>query len=482
MYECVAATTGAFVASKWKKSSFKAETEKNLSELGSKLNNEFIFSSSHASDGSINYDYHVQVGDTLILTNTGNNNINAFTYGNNVVIEEIKRDIPPSGRVVFTASKESKILRISYFNDGGSFSIVKKDSLADRINELEDKAGMYEDSEPVFIENQYIQSNYNVGDKFDFSNIVNYNGYNYSVVSLKKGDIIILTTTENTTGTRGLCVIDNNGVVQFLTEGRGLGLDEYKYKAAFDCTAAINSKSGYRVRIYRSVKNLIEDNDYSIINAPYNVSEYIKTESAINEFLDHRKYTGHSGFVSGYAYLEKGEKLILTTSGNGPSSCSYCICTRKGYVIDKSQKAVTDRIITANEDCIVIYNSNKSFFNFKLFVKNGNLDKYSRSNINDVNNFLGFQEAVINELLTNYIGIVPNFNLPHTKDMGFITTDVDNTVNSIDINNDTEVMRGKSPVFYFNGKKRGCMVLFDDNREPFIFDAEGNKKYLSFKE
>ena len=39
LYECVEATTGAFDASKWKKSSFKAETEKKLSELGSEVSN-----------------------------------------------------------------------------------------------------------------------------------------------------------------------------------------------------------------------------------------------------------------------------------------------------------------------------------------------------------------------------------------------------------------------------------------------------------
>lgn len=37
LYECVEATTGAFNASKWKKSSFKAETEKKLAELGSEI-------------------------------------------------------------------------------------------------------------------------------------------------------------------------------------------------------------------------------------------------------------------------------------------------------------------------------------------------------------------------------------------------------------------------------------------------------------
>ena len=37
LYECVEATTGAFDASKWKKSSFKAETEKKLSELSEEI-------------------------------------------------------------------------------------------------------------------------------------------------------------------------------------------------------------------------------------------------------------------------------------------------------------------------------------------------------------------------------------------------------------------------------------------------------------
>lgn len=39
LYECVEATTGAFDASKWKKSSFKAETEKKLSEASKAIDN-----------------------------------------------------------------------------------------------------------------------------------------------------------------------------------------------------------------------------------------------------------------------------------------------------------------------------------------------------------------------------------------------------------------------------------------------------------
>ena len=36
LYECVEATTGAFDQSKWKKSSFKAETEKKISDIEEK--------------------------------------------------------------------------------------------------------------------------------------------------------------------------------------------------------------------------------------------------------------------------------------------------------------------------------------------------------------------------------------------------------------------------------------------------------------
>ena len=62
LYECVEATTGAWDASKWKKSSFKAETEKKLSELGSKAS-----FASVVSRGYINIDNQ---NKTLELTQT----------------------------------------------------------------------------------------------------------------------------------------------------------------------------------------------------------------------------------------------------------------------------------------------------------------------------------------------------------------------------------------------------------------------------
>ena len=60
LYECVEATTGAFDASKWKKSSFKAETEKKLSELGSNTgtNQDSDYTSSVSIEGKYVHKNH----------------------------------------------------------------------------------------------------------------------------------------------------------------------------------------------------------------------------------------------------------------------------------------------------------------------------------------------------------------------------------------------------------------------------------------
>lgn len=65
LYECVEATTGAFDASKWKKSSFKDETEKKLSELASEVDN--------------------KIGDTTPIVLTSKDLIGATWNGTSIV-------------------------------------------------------------------------------------------------------------------------------------------------------------------------------------------------------------------------------------------------------------------------------------------------------------------------------------------------------------------------------------------------------------
>lgn len=77
LYECVEATTGAFDASKWKKSSFKAEMEKKLSELGQ----EYTYSG--IANGSFGWISSVDFKKGYTVKNTGNVRLNLYKEKDN---------------------------------------------------------------------------------------------------------------------------------------------------------------------------------------------------------------------------------------------------------------------------------------------------------------------------------------------------------------------------------------------------------------
>ena len=127
LYECVEATTGAFDASKWKKSSFKAETEKKLSELGSEIK---VFT---LNEGT-NY-YPLKSGNIYIITNTSNTDVNLYCR----VSEEsenisIKTPLKSGEIIEYEAVQDTYYVRIG---GSGYVSIRNKRSIIEKINALE---------------------------------------------------------------------------------------------------------------------------------------------------------------------------------------------------------------------------------------------------------------------------------------------------------------------------------------------------------
>ena len=121
LYECVEATTGAFDASKWKKSSFKAETEKKLAELGSEVDNVFYLFSKEFStenkfysaiDGSYSYSSVVASTDLIQIINK---EIFAYCYlGGN--------EYPQYGIVFF--DKDKRFINSSYNSEQKGYKKV----------------------------------------------------------------------------------------------------------------------------------------------------------------------------------------------------------------------------------------------------------------------------------------------------------------------------------------------------------------------
>ena len=183
-------------------------------------------------------------------------------------------------------------------------------------------------------------------------------------------------------------------------------------------------------------------------------------------------------FAHGYSLIDKCEDSLSISARfecNGVTDYSeentYWVEATKFFVAIYDKKDDIPLDITEND-----YLINHEFSSSP--IKTTDLESILYRLI-ERNNFFQIDEAAISALYNRFMGIIPNWNLPHTTDFGFISTDIDNYETLGDNVDDISYIRAKSPNFYFNGKRRGCMVLFDENDAPFIFDNNGNKRMIT---
>lgn len=224
------------------------------------------------------------------------------------------------------------------------------------------------------------------------------------------------------------------------------------------------------------------------------VNQYVDLNYNVGDYADltmHEKFSGY-----GYVIVElyQGESVTANVSGGTVRAKSITVIGRSGIILFNKTYTYNDTY-TAIEDCIVIFNmriaDGYSIVAHKDKSKMYNQDIYTdvvfntmlvkRLNLSGYRNIGEFGKIIIDELYSHYLALVPNHNLPHTKDYGFITTDADFVQEFEDSNDEVRMMRAKSPCFYYDGKRKGCFVLFDEAGEAYIIDNTGNKKYLSFK-
>ena len=99
--------------------------------------------------------------------------------------------------------------------------------------------------------------------------------------------------------------------------------------------------------------------------------------------------------------------------------------------------------------------------------------------------FKGLTELSLYKLscsgVTNdYQGFRLNFNIPEDDDKIILSTDIHNT-NFRDNPTVNELIKAFAPVLFYKMQKVGCFVLYDIEKQnrPFIYDVDGNKKYLT---
>ena len=224
------------------------------------------------------------------------------------------------------------------------------------------------------------------------------------------------------------------------------------------------------------------------------VNQYVDLNYNVGDYADLTKHEKFSGY--GYVIVElyQGESVTANVSGGTVRAKSITVIGRSGIILFNKTYTYNDTY-TASEDCLVIFNmriadgyrivahkDKSKMYNQNIYtdvVFNTMLVK--RLNLSGYRNIGEFGKIIIDELYSHYLALVPNHNLPHTKDYGFITTDADFVQEFEDSNDELKMMRAKSPCFFYDGKRKGCIVLFDEVGEAYIIDNTGNKKYLSFK-
>ena len=224
------------------------------------------------------------------------------------------------------------------------------------------------------------------------------------------------------------------------------------------------------------------------------VNQYVDLNYNVGDYADLTKHEKFSGY--GYVIVElyQGESVTANVSGGTVRAKSITVIGRSGIILFNKTYTYNDTY-TASEDCLVIFNMRLAdgyrIVAHKDKSKMYNQDIYTdvvfntmlvkRLNLSGYRNIGEFGKIIIDELYSHYLALVPNHNLPHTKDYGFITTDADFVQEFDDSNDELKMMRAKSPCFFYDGKRKGCIVLFDEVGEAYIIDNTGNKKYITFK-
>lgn len=150
LYECVEATTGSFDASKWKKSSFKAETEKKLSELGSEVGklsvelfvNGYSYVNNTQKSGYNEFQLRLEANNTYIVERNSSAVAEFF-----IIAEDgTKESLGVQLEYKFTTSKNYKAIAFYINGVGLDFRIAKETSIEGELLNLNEVALDYKEN------------------------------------------------------------------------------------------------------------------------------------------------------------------------------------------------------------------------------------------------------------------------------------------------------------------------------------------------
>ena len=201
-------------------------------------------------------------------------------------------------------------------------------------------------------------------------------------------------------------------------------------------------------------------------------------------------------YVRGYCYaicrVYAGQQFSIKTTGNTVGAKGYAIFDNSMKCLAFATSAQTDRCITIWQDGYLVVNSKIegfSLINIDTVSQKLNTEVFNklksevvdarRYTVSDYNNSADFDEAYIGDTKTCALYLEYNRNIPTkgaviSRDIRGKTLKAEHTLE--------EAQAFIVPYLFYNQQKVGTIVLYDEATDnPFIFDKNGNKRFLSYE-
>lgn len=313
--------------------------------------------------------------------------------------------------------------------------------------------------------------------------------YSYIFLPVIKGDKFkINVPSGGTSSARICCVTDKNLLCTFLTT-----------TSSFDGNVDI-VEDGYIIINAKNIDSCVLDKIGEIkdckTNIPYTKKDYYipLTDVAVGS----QYAVAQSGFATDYCYTVRkvyaGQQFFITTTGNTKYAKSYALFDNemRCLAFATGTQTQTDRHITIWQDGYLVVNSKIdgfSLINIDTISQKLNTEAFSnvktevldarRYTINDYNNEVAFDAAYIGDLTVPALYLDYNRNIPTTG--AAISRDISGKKLPTQHSHE-EAQAFYVPFLYLDQQKIGTIVLFDEaTGNPFIFDKNGNKKFLSYE-
>ena len=322
-----------------------------------------------------------------------------------------------------------------------------------------------------------------VGDSISI-NVSQQNNYSFALIPVVKGEEYRLNIPAGgTTSARICCVTDENMTCTFLTT-----------TSSYNGEVVI-SENGFMIINAKDIDSCTVEKKGGIVtytnDIPYSRENFYLSLNAVAVGVPFglKEPIAANGFCYLFMRVFKGQQYIVTTTGNTSYARSFAYFDTRMKCLQTQTSKITNQNITIVEDGYLVVNSKIEGFHvtnidridlrdakYKVTAEEVDARRYS---IADYNNEISFDKLYVGDLKTNVLQLDYNRNIPTAG--AFITRDISGKKLPTQHSHE-EAQAFYVPFLYLDQQKVGTIVLFDENTgNPFIFDKNGNKKYLKYE-